>query len=72
LARRTVDDQITLLEARRDSLEEKLEAHESYKSLKAQGNEGATTDFTDPLKLQEMLDKVNNKLALLYTRKDNG
>ena len=72
MARRTIDEQIANLETRRDSIEDKLEAHESYRTLRAQGSEGSQTDFTDPLKLQEILDKVNNKLSLLYTLKDNG
>lgn len=72
MARRTISEKVTALEARRDSLEAKLEAHESYRTLIAQGTHAAQTDFTDPLKLQEMLDKVNNKLSILYTMQDNG
>lgn len=67
MAKRTIAERITKLEARRDSLEAKLEAHESYSSLEAQGSEGASTSFTDPTKLNEMLNEIENKLAKLYT-----
>lgn len=68
MAKRTIAEEIAILEARRDSLEAKLEAHESYSSLEAQGSEGATTSFTDPTKLDEMLTTVNNKLTTLYLK----
>ena len=69
MARRTLQQEIDALETRRDNLETKLAEHESYKSIEGQGSQGAKTEFTDPLKLQEMLDKVNAKLATLYRSK---
>ncbi len=71
MARRTLDEQISTLEARRDSLETQIESHQGVSRLKAQGSYGAETDFIDPLKLQQILNQVNNKLAILYTQKDN-
>lgn len=68
MARRTLTERITKLEARRDSIETKLEKHESYKSLKGQGTEGAETDFTDPTKLNNLLREVEDKLADLYNQ----
>ncbi len=69
MARRTLTETIQKLELRRDEIENKLSAHESYKALQAQGNQGARTEFTDPVKLEESLDKINNKLATLYRQK---
>ena len=68
MAKKTVAEKINLLEARRDSLEAKLEEQEQYKTLEGQGSEGARTDFTDPLKLNSMLNTVNDKLADLYNQ----
>ena len=66
MARRTISETIAKFETRRDNLEKKIEEHESYKSIKGQGSQGATTEFTDPSKLEQSLDRVNNKLENLY------
>ena len=66
MARKTITEQITYLEARRDNLETKIEKHESFKSLEAQGSSGAKTEFVDPARLHDQLELVNNKLSILY------
>ena len=66
MARRTNQDEIVRLEARRDSLESKISEAESYKTLESAGNHGSRTEFTDPTKLNSMLERVNNKLHNLY------
>ena len=66
MARRTTLETIAFYETRRDTLEAKIDAIEATKALQSQGNQGSRSEFNDPLKLQEMLDKINNKLALLY------
>jgi hypothetical protein len=68
MARRTLAQKIAFYETRRDNIEAKLESHESYKSIKAQGTEGAETDFVDPVKLNTMLNEIENKLSTLYNQ----
>jgi DNA gyrase/topoisomerase IV subunit A len=70
MARRTLAEEITQLETERDALETLLSEQERYSELEAQGTEGAKTRFTDPKKLYERLDKIKNRLSVLYTRSD--
>jgi hypothetical protein len=70
LARRTLDEKILNLETQRDNIETQLEAHQGVVKLTAQGTQGASTDFADPLVLTQMLNQINNKLSVLYTQKD--
>lgn len=69
MARRTIDQEIAALEARRDDLESKISEHESYKALIAQGNHGAETHFTDIKVLYSERDKVKKELETLYRHK---
>lgn len=71
MARLTLDEEIAQYENIRDSLQEKVEEFESYKELKAQGSDGATTQFVDPEKIYTRIDKINNRLAVLYRRKES-
>ena len=66
MAKRNIQGEIDVLEARRDNLEASLLAHENYKKLKGQGMAGAETEFADPRKFEENLQKVRNRLSILY------
>jgi len=61
---RTTEEEIEYLEKQRDYLESILSNQTPYKALQSQKN-GARTEFTDPLKVEEMLQKIKNKLASL-------
>lgn len=66
MARRTKAERISLLEARRDQLEEMQERNESIKEIKAQGTDGASTQFLDPLRISKLLESVEIKLEMEY------
>lgn len=68
MARRTPLETIAYYEKRRDSLQDKIEENEAFKAIQAQGNQGSRAEFTDPLKLEESLEKINNKLAVEYRK----
>jgi len=71
VARRTIDQQIAQLEARRSELEAAISEQERYKSLKAPGEGGSETQFTNADKLYSELATVENKLATYYNYKEN-
>ena len=71
MARKTLDEEIEATENTISELEDKVAEHESFRSLQGQGSEGAATDFVDPSKLYQRIDQLNNRLTVLYARKDN-
>ena len=66
MARRTISEEIALLEAERDRLERILSEQERYQKLKAQGMFGSETTFTDYTALTNQLNRVKEKLTTLY------
>lgn len=69
MARRTITDQITILEAERDAIEASLEKTRALKAIESQGTQGARTEFTDPARLWDRLTIIENKLETLYRKK---
>lgn len=69
MARRTIFEQISILETERDRLETKLAEQEGYEVLIAQGNRGAETHFTDISKIHTRLAAIYNQLETLYAHK---
>ena len=59
-SRRTQLEQHTILCAKRDSLETKIDESEQYKELRSHGNEGAASSFVD---LEPKLFKVLTQIA---------
>ena len=43
-----------------------------YKRIVGAGNEGATTEFTDPIKLKELRQEARDRLANLKLQKTQG
>ncbi len=70
MARRTIDEQITLLEDERTRLEEKVSEQEAFKEITSAGDYGSSTAFTDLSKLHSRLAKIYNSLETLY--RQNG
>lgn len=66
MARRTIDEQITILEAERDRLEQSLAETHPYSKLKAQGMFGSETTFVDYEATHRRLDRVKEQLTALY------
>ena len=66
MARKTLDERILALETQLEKLQDTLDEQEAFKSLTAQGNQGATTEFADPKKLYDRIDQLNNRLSVLY------
>lgn len=66
MARRTIDEQLTNLEGERDRLETKLAEIEAYRSLKAQGEAGSESQFTDISKIHTRLGAIYSQLETLY------
>ena len=66
MARRTITEQLGMLEAERDRLETKLSEIEAYKSIRSHGNEGAESQFTDISKIHSRLATIYNQLETLY------
>lgn len=66
MARRSIDDEITELEAERDRLKVKIEEAEAYKVLIAQGNRGSETHFTDLEVHHARMSAIYNRLETLY------
>lgn len=66
MARKTLDERILALETQIENIQASLDEQESFRSLTAQGNQGATTEFVDPKKLYDRIDQLNNRLSVLY------
>ena len=69
MARESITDQIAELETQRDSLRQQLKSNLNIKTLEGQGNQGAKTEFTDPLKIRTLFKEVQAELSNLYRYK---
>ena len=66
MARRNIDQEISILEAERDQIESILREQGRYQKLKAQGIFGSETTFTDFEALTRRLDRIKERLTTLY------
>lgn len=68
----TLDEQIEELEEEISNYTTILKNQSGYKSIKGAGNEGAQTDFTDPLKIKELRQEARDRLAHVKLKKTQG
>ena len=68
----TLDEQIAELEAEITAYGVMLINQSGYRAISAAGNEGASTDFTDPLKIKQLRTEARERLAQLRLKKTQG
>lgn len=68
----TLEEQIAELENEISSYTTILINQSGYKRIVGAGNEGATTEFTDPIKLKELRQEARDRLANLKLQKTQG
>ena len=62
MIRPTQQERMQKLQNRITHLENLQKRNESIKTIKAQGTDGASTEFIDPLKIDQMIEKLKTKL----------
>jgi len=72
MAEQTLDEQIAELEEEITSYKTILINQSGFRKLTGAGNEGATTEFTDPVKIKELRTEARDRLAMLKLKKTQG
>lgn len=66
MIRRSIDEQIEILEDERDRLEKQLADNSAYQKIKAHGMFGSETTFVDYRAIVERLERIKQQLTTLY------
>ena len=72
MAEQTLDEQIAELEEEITSYRTILINQSGFRKLTGAGNEGASTEFTDPVKIKELRTEARDRLAMLRLKKTQG
>ncbi len=72
MAEQTLDEQIADLENEISSYTTMLTNQSGFRKLTGAGNEGASTEFTDPIKIKELRTEARDRLAMLRLKKTQG
>ena len=72
MATQTLDEQIADLEIEISTYRTMLINQSGYRKLTGAGNEGASTEFTDPIKIKELRTEARDRLSMLKLKKTQG
>jgi len=72
MATQTLDEQIADLEIEISTYRTMLINQSGYRKLTGAGNEGASTEFTDPIKIKKLRTEAEDRLAMLRLKKTQG
>lgn len=65
-------EQITEVESEITAYTTMLINQSGFRKLTGAGNEGASTEFTDPVKIKELRTEARNRLAMLKIKQTQG
>lgn len=68
----TLAEQITEVESEITAYTAMLINQSGYRKLTGAGNEGASTEFTDPVKIKELRTEARDRLAMLKLKRTQG
>lgn len=68
----TLDEQIAELENEITAYTTMLTNQSGFRKITGAGNEGASTEFTDPIKIKELRQEARDRLANLKLQKTQG
>jgi hypothetical protein len=68
----TIEEKIQALEEEIQAYTNMLLNQSGYRSIQGAGNEGAKTDFTDPIKKKELRQESRDRLSMLRLQKEQG
>lgn len=72
MAEQTLDEQIAEVENEISAYSTMLINQSGFRKLTGAGNEGASTEFTDPIKIKELRTEARDRLAMLRLKKTQG
>lgn len=72
MANQTLDEQIAELQTEIAAYTTMLINQSGFRKLTGAGNEGASTEFTDPVKIKELRIEARDRLAMLKLKKTQG
>lgn len=67
-----LDEQITEIESEIRAYTTILINQSGFRKLTGAGNEGASTEFTDPIKIKELRTEARDRLSMLKLKKTQG
>ncbi len=68
----TLDEQITDVEEEIASYTTMLKNQSGFRKITGAGNEGATTEFSDPIKIRQLRQEARDRLSNLKLQKTQG
>lgn len=68
----TLAEQITEVESEITAYTTMLINQSGFRKLTGAGNEGASTEFTDPVKIKELRTEARDRLAMLKIKQTQG
>lgn len=68
----TIAEQITEIEDEITAYTTMLINQSGFRKLTGAGNEGASTEFTDPVKIKELRTEARDRLAMLKLKQTQG
>lgn len=68
----TLIEQIAEIESEITAYTTMLINQSGFRKLTGAGNEGASTEFTDPIKIKELRTEARNRLAMLKLKQTQG
>lgn len=68
----TLAEQITEVESEITAYTTMLINQSGFRKLTGAGNEGASTEFTDPVKIKELRTEARDRLAMLKLKQTQG
>ena len=68
----TLAEQITEVESEITAYTTMLINQSGFRKLTGAGNEGASTEFTDPIKIKELRAEARDRLAMLKLKQTQG
>lgn len=72
MANQTLDEQIAELQTEIAAYTAILINQSGFRKVTGAGNEGASTEFTDPIKIKQLRTEARDRLAMLKLKKTQG